>query len=265
MKSISVTNETIVYNELGDGPPLVFISGLGGVAEEWLDDMRHFGKSMRCLTLEHPGLGGTPQPTTVCGASQMADRIAAGLVALGVESATVLGMSMGGAVAQELALRHPNLVERLVLTGSFARLDARAERAVATLVKLMGTCDLKLAVRMFYWLAFGAEFFEQNMPALDAAVDAYVADPIDHAVFEYQLEACLTHDTQDRLADITCPTLVVHGSADLLVRPYLARELADGLPDARLVFMEDSGHSCNWEQPELFRREVETFIAEADS
>ncbi|TVM16399.1 hypothetical protein DPQ33_12315 [Oceanidesulfovibrio indonesiensis] len=264
MKSITVAGETIVYNELGAGPPLVFISGLGGVAAEWLEDMKHFATSRRCLTLEHPGLGGTPQPRTPCGAPQMADRIAAGLVALGVDSATVLGMSMGGAVAQELALRHPNLVERLVLTGSFAKLDTRAERAITTLVKLMGTGDLKLAVRMFYWLGFGAEFYERNLSALDAAVDEYVADPIDHGVFEYQLEACLAHDTRGRLAGITCPALVVHGTADLLVRPYLARELADALPNASLVLMEGSGHSCNWEQPALFRREVDAFITRTE-
>lgn len=261
MNSITVDGETILYKEVGEGPPFVFISGLGGLAEEWQADMLHFAKSMRCLSLEHPGIGGTPLPTERCGAMEMADRIAAGLRTLAVESATVLGMSLGGAVAQELALRHPNLVGRLVLTSAFARLDERAKRAISTLVKLMECGDLRTAIRMFYWVGFGATFYDKNLPALDAAVDEYVADPIDYAVFEYQLDACLTHDAMDRLGRIACPTLVTHGAADLLVRPYLAQELADGIPDARLVLLEDGGHSCNWEQPERFHSEVDAFIA----
>ncbi|MFW5735254.1 MAG: alpha/beta fold hydrolase [Oceanidesulfovibrio sp.] len=261
MDSITVDGETIAYQEVGEGPAMVFISGLGGVAQEWLPDMRHFGASMRCITLDHPGVNGTPLPQGFCGAPQMADRIAAGLAALGVESAVVMGMSMGGAVAQELALRHPQLVKRLVLTGAFARLDTRARRAVTTLVELLGCCDLKTAARMFYWVAFNPEFFVQNLPALDDMVDQYVADPLDHAVFEYQLQACLEHDTRDRLAGIGCPALVVHGTTDILVRPYLAEELAVGMPAAQLLLLDNGGHSCNWEQPESFRRKVAAFIA----
>jgi pimeloyl-ACP methyl ester carboxylesterase len=113
---------------------------------------------------------------------------------------------------------------------------------------------------MFYWLAFGASYFDRNLDALDTALDEYLANPLDQGVFAYQLEACRAHDVRDRLGAVACPALIVHGAEDLLVRPHHARELNAAIPASEVVFLEEGGHCCNWEQPERFRDEVDAFL-----
>jgi pimeloyl-ACP methyl ester carboxylesterase len=223
--------------------------------------MEHFAAYRRCITFEHPGVAGQPLPDGVLTTADMAGRIARGLAALGIDSAAVIGLSMGGAVAQELALRHPNLVDRLVMAASFARMDVRGARAIETCTRTMRECGLKAGLDMAYWLAFGEEFYERNLEALDAAMDQFLADPLPAGVFEYQMDACLKHDTRGRLSEISCPALIIHGDADILVRPRHGRELAENIPRARLAVFEGGGHLSIWEQPEKFRHEVAEFLA----
>ena len=261
MQYIEANGESIAYEEIGAGPPLVFISGWGGTAAEWRADMEHFAATRRCITLEHPGVAGQPLPDGALSTADMAGRIARGLQALGIDSAVFIGLSMGGAVAQELALRHPKLVDRLIIAASFARMDARGSRAIEICTGTMRDCGLKAGLDMAYWLAFGEQFYEQNLEALDAALDQFLADPLPVEVFEYQLETCLKHDTRGRLSGISCPALIIHGDADILTRPQHGRELAENIPRARLSVFEGGGHLCVWEQPERFRREVAEFNA----
>ncbi|WP_029897966.1 alpha/beta fold hydrolase [Desulfohalovibrio reitneri] len=262
MKYLDVQGERIAYEEIGSGPPLVFISGWGGAAAEWRGDMEYFGRFMRCLAPEHPGVAGQPLPDGPFSTRDMAGRIARLLDGLGIGSAAVAGLSMGGAVAQELALMRPDLVDRLVLCGTFARLDARAARGIEGCARLIGTCGLKASLDMIYWLAFGPTFYDKNLNALDDAREAFLRDPLPAGVFAYQAQACLDHDTLDRLGGIACPALVLHGGEDILLRPRLGRELAQALPHARFSLMEDGGHLCVWERPDHFRDEVDAFLAE---
>jgi pimeloyl-ACP methyl ester carboxylesterase len=261
MRYVEADGERIAYEETGDGPALVFISGWGGTAAEWRGDMEYFAAYRRCITFEHPGVAGQPLPDGALTSADMAGRIALGLAALQIDSAAVIGLSMGGAVAQELALRRPDLVDRLVIAASFARMDARGARAIEICTRTMRECGLKAGLDMAYWLAFGEEFYEQNLEALDEALDQFLTDPLPAEVFEYQLDTCLEHDTRGRLPEISRPALIIHGDADILVRPRRGRELAENIPDARLSVFENGGHLCIWEQQQRFRREVAEFLA----
>jgi pimeloyl-ACP methyl ester carboxylesterase len=259
MQRIRVDGEEMAYVEMGEGAPLVFISGWGGEAAEWRSDMRALSTDFRCLTIEHPGLAGQPLPDGECSTADMAERIARGLEALGVERAAVLGLSMGGAIGQELALVRPGLVARLVLCGTFARLDPRAAKAIALCTDLLRQ-DYARGLAMVYWLAFGPDYYEANLEALDAQLAVGVRNPVDHAAFAYQARACLEHDTRRRLAAIACPTLVIHGAEDLLVRPRHGQTLAEAIPDAHFEQYGDGGHLCCWEQPERFRSDLRAFL-----
>lgn len=255
--------ERMALVERGAGEVLLFISGWGGDAVSWEAEFMWFGERMRCLTLEHPGLAGIPAPAGPFSTADMADRIARGLAALGIASVTALGMSMGGAVAQELALRHPGLVRRLVLSGTFASMDVRAARALEACTRLLAGPDQVAALQMIYWLIFGASFHASNLPALDALLESRLDSPVPLEVFQYQAAACIAHDTTARLEEIACPTLITHGAADLLVDVAHARQLAAGIPHARLVGFPGAGHCHVWEEPARYRQEVLTFLETA--
>ncbi|GAB7079097.1 alpha/beta fold hydrolase [Megalodesulfovibrio paquesii] len=261
----TAAGESIVYVEHGQGEPLVLVSGWGGDYRGWEAELKYFGNSMRCLTLEHPGLPAgplaTPLPEEGCSTGALADRIAAGLRALGIGSANVLGMSMGGAIAQELALRHPELVRRLVLSGTFARLDPRAARALEAGTRLLAAGDTVAALQMIYWLVFGARFHREHLAELDALLLAGLEQPVPLEVFQYQAAACIRHDTVGRLADIGCQTLVTHGEDDILVPLEGARQLAAGIPGARLLAFAECGHCHLWEDPVRYRQAVQGFLA----
>ena len=262
MAWIDTKEESIHYTETGAGDPLVFISGWGGDSSEWLVDMAWFGKHRRCLHLDHPGLAGQPLPSGGYGTRDMALRLGRGLDALGVTSAAVIGMSMGGAVAQWLALERPDLVERLAICGSWARFTIRAARAVELSAGLMRGCDYATGLAMLYWLVFGASFYGKNSKAIEELFAERSASPVPVEVFDYQAKACLEHDTLDRLGKISCPALVTHGLADILIEPSHGKALAKGILDARFMGFEDSGHCHIWEKPDMFRETVLAFLSE---
>ncbi len=257
----TASGERVHYVERGQGDDvLLLISGWGGDAPSWEAELNYFGNRMRCLTIDHPGIAGQPLPTGPFSCAHMADRIAAGLEALGTGPATALGMSMGGAVAQELALRHPQLVAKCILSGTFAHLDVRAARGVALSTRLLESCDQEAALRMIYWLVFGPDFYARQANALDALLLERLQDPIDLGVFQYQCQACLDHDTRERLQAITCPTLITHGQDDILVPLPHAKELAAGIPQAALLEFPGGGHCHLWEQTAQYRQAVLEFL-----
>lgn len=263
MPWIDVRDDAIFYSEIGQGAPLVFISGWGGDIPSWEADMAFFSRSFRCLTLEHPGVGGQPAPADGFSTADMADRIAAGLDALGIDAAAVLGMSMGGAVAQQLALRRPDLVDKLVLCATWARFDRRSARAVALLNALLRNADYDTAMQMIYWIVFGAEFYENNLDELDALYKMRRENPIAQEVFDYQTKACLAHDSLEQLQAISCPTLVTHGEQDILIPPHHGRGLAARIPNARYEEFPGCGHSHLWENIREFRNVVLDFLQDA--
>lgn len=252
--------EVIHFKSRGEGPCLLLISGWGGDAASWEAELAFFGARMRCLTIEHPGFQGIPAPSGSFGTAEMADRIARGLEALGISRAAVLGMSMGGSVAQELALRHPHLVEALILSATFAKLDDRAAKGIALSTDLLDTCDRRAALRMIYWLVFGATFYGQHHSTLDALLAERLKTPIPQEIFQYQCQACLEHDTTRRLHQISCPTCITHGAEDILVSLPHAKKMAAAVPYSTLRVFPAGGHCHLWEMPQDYRQTVLDFL-----
>ncbi|WP_027185990.1 alpha/beta fold hydrolase [Desulfovibrio inopinatus] len=248
------------YVETGTGTPLVFVSGWGGDASNWVDDMAFFGRHFRCIAVDHPGIAGQPLPESTFSTQDMADRIVQALRALKIERAHILGHSMGGAVAQYIAIRHPDIVERLVLCGTFARLDNRSARVIASCGELMQNCDEDAAMRMIYWLIFGAQFYETHLDTIDTLFSMRKDNPIPHGVFVYQTETCLSHDSREHLGKIQSPTLITHGTADILMSPSLGEAVANMIPDATLFSLDNAGHSHLWEYSTTWRKRVMAFL-----
>jgi len=254
-----------LHGEQHPGPPLVLCIGVGGSCQGWLPlQVPEFSQHRRTLIFDYPGVGGSEPHDGPFTTADLADTIAALLDALETPSADVLGTFMGGMVAQELALRHAERVERLVLVGTYARPDAKRLTLLQqwqALAQMDAPVDVMVRERILWTLQ--EETLEQK-DLIDGMVEFFTRDgaPLTSDVLARQCEACMTHDTLDRLHDITQRTLVICGRNDQLTPPKFHRQLADEIPDANLVTISYGGHIVMAESAEPFNRAVLQFLAE---
>jgi pimeloyl-ACP methyl ester carboxylesterase len=190
--------------------------------------------------------------------------VVAVLDAVGVDRAHVVGTSLGGMAAQELALGWPERVDRLVLVCTTPG-GPRAFPLPQRTLELMATAPTlpqDVALRRFVENALGAETLELRPDLADAIYDRRLEHPPDSAGWQAQAAAGTGFDAFDRLGSIEAPTLVLHGTDDGVVDPRNARLLADAIPDTRLELFAGGGHLFFWEQPERFVAAIERFLRE---
>lgn len=262
-----------IYYEM-EGPedstqatPLVLVNGMGGSGRGWVPiQVPAFSKTRPTLILNHRGVLGSDDPGGPFSTADLADDIAMLLDALEIEQADIVGSFMGGMAAQELALRHPKRVRRLGLVGTFARPDAKRRLILedwANLARAEVSQDVLLRIRLTWTLE--DRTLEQT-DLIEGMLKFFEDEgfPVSHDLFARQCEACLGHDTFDRLSGIQHPTLVVCGRHDRLTPPTLHRELAENLPNARLVVLQYGAHLVMVESAERFNQVVLSFLESDD-
>ncbi|HEX4301233.1 MAG TPA: alpha/beta hydrolase [Rhizomicrobium sp.] len=236
----------VYYERAGSGPPLLFISGSGGdlrVKPNQMDGP--FVKHFDTLSYDQRGLGQTSKPDVPYTMAEYADDAARLMDFAGWPSARVIGVSFGGMVAQELVLRHPGRVERLVLgctspggaggaSYPFHEIEhmGREERAR----HMIGVNDTR---RDAAWAVANPEQYEQFVAF--AANDPYADEPGRAMGYHRQLEARSHHDTYDRLSQIACPVLLAAGRFDGIALPATQEKMAARIKNAKLQFF-DGGH-----------------------
>ena len=236
----------LYYERKGAGPPLLFISGTGGdlrTKPNVLDGP--LAKSFDVLAYDQRGLGQSAKPDIAYSMADYADDAAALMAAVGWDSARVVGVSFGGMVAQELALRHPSRVERLVLACTSPGGAGGASYPFHEIEHLKGEARARHLIpisntqRDAAWAAAHPDVYRM-MVTLGAA-DPYADEP-GHAMGAHrQLMARAAHDTWDRLPQIACPTLIAAGRHDGIALPETQHKMAARIPGARLEFY-DGGH-----------------------
>jgi pimeloyl-ACP methyl ester carboxylesterase len=257
-----------VYYEIHGDPspvPLLLLMGMAGSCRGWLGlQVPEFKQHRRTVIFENRGVGASEDPGGPFTTADMADDAVGLLRALGIERADVLGAFMGGMIAQEMALRHPESVERLVLVGTYARPDVKRRMLLEKWKDMVreGVSSGVLSRERLLW-TLQDETFEQRdlVEAMVEYLDRSGA-PVSDDLLARQCEACLQHDTLDRLAAIQHTTLIVCGRQDQLTPPRLHRELADGLPNARLVTFSYGAHLVVVESAQRFNHLVLQFLAE---
>lgn len=253
------------HGEASGALPLVLVMGLGGSCTGWLPlQVPDFAPSRRVIIYEHRGIGSSEDPGGPFTTEDLADDLAGLLDALEIEKAHVLGAFLGGMTAQQLALRHPERVDRLVLVGTYARPDAKRRLLIQKwrAMALAGTPPEIFAQERLLW-TLQDETLEQT-DLIEAMSGSYPGDApaIGPDLLARQCDACLTHDTTDRLRSITCPTLVMCGRGDQLTPPKLHRELADEIPNARLITFSHGAHLIVAEAAKRFNETVLAFLSE---
>src|SRR3712207_4709700 len=215
----------------GQGPDVLLIAGLGDPAEAWQPQLDGLSDRYPLTAVDNRGAGRTPLPEGRLSATTMADDAAAALRALEIPSAHVAGFSMGSAIAQELALRHPELVRSLVLVSTYARPDAlfRSQLNFWRWLPEAAPSERAFYEAFFTWV-YTPRAHAQG--SVDQIVEEALAFPHQQSVeaFQAQVDVCLAHDTADRLSEIAAPTLVLSGrseehTSELQSRQYLVCRL----------------------------------------
>jgi 3-oxoadipate enol-lactonase len=248
--------------EVGSGPPLLLIMGLGASLETWLAQREAFAARHRVILFDNRGAGESEHPPPPWTVPDMAADAIGVLDALGIARAHVLGVSMGGMIAQEMAIGWPERVDRLVVAVSFARPDPlrRAFLLFRRWARLQGADLVEEGVANLPWLVSPSVL---NDPAgLERFLGVVGTMPLmAPEAYSHQVDAILEHDTLARLDRVRAPTLVLAAAEDVLTPIYLSREIADAIPGARLTVLPRGNHAVQLEYPEPFNAAVLDFLA----
>ena len=267
------SNAAKIYYEVRGtgGPPLVLLRGFASPIETWNGVDHELAADHVTVVLDNRGTGRSTAPRGSYRVASMADDVAAVLHHAGLDSSHVVGTSLGGMIAQELAIRHPQRVRSLVLVattpGKRGGFPLRA-RGVASLV--LGTfMPRPIRMRLVRYATLSPDG-RRARQAVDDVRPGAPAPP--RTLFRGligQASAIFAHDMTDRLDRIAVPTLVIHGGADNLIDYDHARQLASLIPAARFEFWEQAGHDLATEAPqrlaESVRRHVQAVIQNSES
>jgi 3-oxoadipate enol-lactonase len=264
--TVRANGQDLYYELHGEGPPLVLVMGIGYDSWLWtLEQVPFLSTQFQVILVDNRDAGRSSkarQPYTI---ADMADDLAGLLDALGIQRSHLLGLSMGGMIAQEFALRHGDRLDRLVLTGTGA---APARSAVDPIqiwswVKANDATGDVFGGQQFVSL-FSTAFLRNHQAVRDTAeLLASNPYPMNPEAYRRQADAYRQFDALDRLAAITAPTLVVVGEQDLLTPPWIAREVAEAIPGARFEVIRGDGssHLVPIECPNEFNRLVLNFLS----
>jgi pimeloyl-ACP methyl ester carboxylesterase len=244
----------LFYSEVGRGDPVLLIMGFGGDHLAWAFQVPALSARYRVISFDNRGAGQSSVPDIPYSTRMMADDAVGLLDALGIERAHVLGVSMGGMIAQELALNHRHRVRSLQLHCTYARPDGYmlALMDVWRSVRVKATPEEWLRA-VALWL-FAPGTFQERPEFIEMVIQTGLASPHPFSLtgFLRQGDAVRGHDTLDRLPTLRCPTLVSVAADDVLVPPRFAHAVAAAVPSAELRVIESAGHAYFWERADVF-------------
>jgi pimeloyl-ACP methyl ester carboxylesterase len=259
--------QELYYEQHGAGDPLILIMGIGYDSSLWqLHQVPALSERFRVVVFDNRDVGRSSKASSPYTIADMADDVAGLLDALEIERSHVLGLSMGALIAQEFALRHSGRLDRLILSGPDSAPAKQAFHPIGVWnwVKENDASGGTFGAQQFTWL-FSAAFL-RNAPACKQVIDFLSSNPnpVRPDAYRRQAQAYLQYDPGDRLAEIEAVTLVIVGEQDLLTPPWIAREVAEAIPHARLEIIEGEGssHVVPLERPEDFNRLVTSFLTD---
>lgn len=277
MPTANIDGTEIYFEEHGSGTPLLCIMGFATDSIGWAMQTPAFAEKHRTIVFDNRGVGRSAKPAGPYAITKMADETAGLLDHLGIPSANVLGLSMGGMIAQELALRHPGKVDRLVLAATFPRPDDHQRQVQQNIMDAFGatmsdTGEISVDMSnvnpiMFFQqllpLVFTPEFINTQLMQLMQMFSGALQHGFDLNAIMAQAAAIRDHDTVDRLSGIKAPTLVLHGDADRLIPVENGELLAKHIPGAKLTKIPGGSHGFNFEQQQNFNTAVLDFFGGA--
>jgi 3-oxoadipate enol-lactonase len=266
MPTAALDGLTINYRLEGEGSEtVVLVNGLADDLETWADQVPALLKAgYRVLRFDNRGIGLSDKPVGPYTTSMFAADTKALVEQLQIRDFHLLGVSMGGMIAQEYALAYPGDLRSVTLACTYASPGPFCSRMFSLWADMAGVMGVAAVMRDVTLWAFTPEFFETRpddaaefetaMRFIDQPIPAYLA----------QLHSIQAHDATERLASLNVPTLVLAGETDILIPVELSRQLYSLIPNAQWAVTK-GGHACLWEYPDPFNRAVISFIASLSS
>jgi len=258
MPIASVNGISINYNVEGQGEPLLLIMGLGSTSAAWRFQRRFFRKYYQVISFDNRGAGKTDKPAGPYSMRQMADDTVALLDHLAIKKAHVMGVSMGGKIAQEVAINYPERVDKLVLANTYCCQDDSTNgwtpewtAAADRYCKTWKAPPVGIGFNSPLWKFFG--FFQIRIATMRKTTE-------ERAAYVAQKKAAEAVRTIDRLPSVKARTLVITGTGDKLTRHTSSDTMAKIIPNAKLVKIEGGSHTLIVEKSSKFNREVLNFL-----
>ena len=269
LHSAEIDGSTVNYVELGEGPPIVFVHGLGGCWQNWLENLPYFAQHHRVIAVDLPGFGRSELPRGEISIPNYGRFIDSLLRRLGVERATLVGNSMGGFVSTEVAISFPTWVEKLVLVSAAGahelpgKVNSRQALRAASISQPLTDAVIKRAEFLArrprgrrLMLGMVCRYPERLSAAMTMEMIAGAGKP----AFDDALHSIFSYDFRDRLGEVSAPALIIWGRNDMVVPVRCADIYERALPDSRKLIMESTGHVAMIERAHTFNRTVAEFV-----
>ena len=263
---VTVGGRRLAYEEVSPPEPegtVLLLCGIGAKRQGWYKQLPALGARFRTLALDYRDVGDSDEATARYTIGDVAEDVHELARALGIRTAGLIGISMGGFVALELALRHPQLVDKLILTVTSAGGPTHVSTSPEIMRLLMpGDEEVETGAGAQRVCAAVAApgFAERHPEEMDTFVEIARHRPMAKDAYLRQLEACRSHDVSDRLDRISAPTLVIHGEVDPLVPVENGRRLAELIRGAELIVYPDTGHIPEVERADEYNRDLLAFL-----
>ncbi len=264
MPTCRLPNVDLFYEERGQGEPMIFLHGLGGDHLYWLGQLRAFSKYYRCFAVDCRDVGQSSEATEPYTISSLAADLAAFLRQLNLPPAHVVGLSMGGMIAQELALANPELVESLVLVSTLARSDEwfGATLQAFELIRLQVPNTAAFFEAVLPWWVSYQFFVDSGRSSWLCWLLRQNPEVQSRASFLRQLETARQHDALARLSGIRCPVMILVGEDDAIAPPRYSLELHAQIRQSQLITVPGVGHALPIENPGQFNAHLREFLVD---
>ena len=247
----------------GSGVPVIMIMGLGAPGDKWKHNYELLSRWFWCIVPDNRGAGLSDKPEVESYTTeQMADDIIGIMDALDIKKAHVIGVSMGGAIAQQVALKAPKRVISLILTSTFASVSPAFKKALNLICDLKEDTDPAVLKQLNLWMTYGQYTQMHHPEKIEKSIEEDAAYPYPMPVYAYKAQcgACLSHNTADRLHELKMPVLIAAGAKDLFMNIEKTMELVHGIPQAEFYLAPEGGHVHQWEYPGPYDSVVVGFL-----
>lgn len=262
---ITNANGIDLYYEIhGEGEPLLLIMGLSLDSKSWFRTVPALSEQYKVIIFDNRGVGLSSKPNTPYSIELMAEDARAVLDAAGVKTAHVYGISMGGMIAQRLAIKYPKRIRSLILgcttPGGVDHVQPNADVSMLMLSRASSIATPEEMAWATAPILYSQSFIENHRDVIAEDIQKRIEIPVQPYAYMLQLQACMAHDTSGEINQITAPTLVIHGNEDKLVPYQNGVTLAENIKGAEFLTIQGAGHIYVTEANDLVNKRVLEFL-----